>query len=500
MTCAKSLSIKLILQVNDGAWKREGPPSMMVSQNSAMLHSAQELRAPCDADHSNIAKLKRGEASLYPIIRGHLLQALEKSQAAENVPMNHIESSSQSKEYGEGNSRTRSPGSNSSRQAMQDATSVPSVLEWQQRLVAPPLSLPEMGSATYGQAFRAPTVEEARKNERPVSALNGKAHVPPPPVTTQERSDFASQLVRHSPVELSARTSLIDPIMEARNELSTVSPRGGLLRPQSHEDKPVTVGSEFQEQFLDDVWDAQSDGSKYVVDPKEPHDTPPKQPEPQASMPPGAESRTEKDSMPTKPIRRQSKDIFSVFKRKNSKPDPAELLAAARENNVTRMRELLQAGGELESKTSQNDNRTALHEAASLGNVDATRFLLDEGAKKDAKTKSKSTPLHEAAWAGSTEVVRLLVRAGAQKESRNLDDSTPLQLAALRGHQDVVKLLVDQGANVHTTRVSGRTPLEDARTKGHKEVAQILINAGASIPSRRTHREDEAETQWPGLF
>src|SRR4051812_44230717 len=58
---------------------------MMVSQNSAMLHSVHELRVSCDEDHTHIAKLKRTEASLYHIIKGHIQQALEKFQAPQNI-------------------------------------------------------------------------------------------------------------------------------------------------------------------------------------------------------------------------------------------------------------------------------------------------------------------------------------------------------------------------------------------------------------------------------
>src|SRR3954451_8313298 len=58
---------------------------MMVSQNSAMLHSAHEIRVPCDEAHTHIATLKRTEASLYHIIKGHNQQALEKSQAPEPI-------------------------------------------------------------------------------------------------------------------------------------------------------------------------------------------------------------------------------------------------------------------------------------------------------------------------------------------------------------------------------------------------------------------------------
>ena len=60
----------------DGSWKREGPPEMMVSLDSARQWYPREKLVACNADHSQIAKLKRGENSIYPSVRWTIKQAL----------------------------------------------------------------------------------------------------------------------------------------------------------------------------------------------------------------------------------------------------------------------------------------------------------------------------------------------------------------------------------------------------------------------------------------
>lgn len=64
------------IQMPDGTWKREGPPIMMVSLDSARQWYPREVLVPCNADHSQIAKLKRGESSIYPSVRWAIKKAL----------------------------------------------------------------------------------------------------------------------------------------------------------------------------------------------------------------------------------------------------------------------------------------------------------------------------------------------------------------------------------------------------------------------------------------
>ena len=62
--------------MDDGSWKREGPPEMMVSPDSAKQGFPLEDLVACSADHSQIAKLKRGENSIYPDVRRTIKYAL----------------------------------------------------------------------------------------------------------------------------------------------------------------------------------------------------------------------------------------------------------------------------------------------------------------------------------------------------------------------------------------------------------------------------------------
>ena len=60
----------------DGSWKEEGQFEMMVQLDSARLWYPREARVACNADHSQIAKLKCGEGSIYPSVRWAIKQAL----------------------------------------------------------------------------------------------------------------------------------------------------------------------------------------------------------------------------------------------------------------------------------------------------------------------------------------------------------------------------------------------------------------------------------------
>lgn len=71
----------------DGRWKREGQPEMMVPLDSARQYYPKEKLVACDADHTQISKLKRGESSIYPsvrwVIKHAVLSAAEEQATAE---------------------------------------------------------------------------------------------------------------------------------------------------------------------------------------------------------------------------------------------------------------------------------------------------------------------------------------------------------------------------------------------------------------------------------
>lgn len=74
----------------------------------------------------------------------------------------------------------------------------------------------------------------------------------------------------------------------------------------------------------------------------------------------------------------------------------------------------LNAGMNVNAKE-KNSGRTALHNAASEGNVEEVRFLLNNGADINAKNKANHTPLYLAAC--QPETVRILLERGADVKS-----------------------------------------------------------------------------------
>lgn len=63
--------------MDDGSWKREGEPAMMVQPDSAQLFWPREELISCHVDHSQIAKLGRGESGIYPSISWAIKSAVE---------------------------------------------------------------------------------------------------------------------------------------------------------------------------------------------------------------------------------------------------------------------------------------------------------------------------------------------------------------------------------------------------------------------------------------
>eukprot|EP00439_Symbiodinium_sp_Y106_P052429 s925_g7.t1 len=121
--------------------------------------------------------------------------------------------------------------------------------------------------------------------------------------------------------------------------------------------------------------------------------------------------------------------------------------------------------------------------AARIGDLQATRSLLQAGAKTDLRDDAGQTALMHAAWGGHVQIVRLLVELGADKDMLSFGITygmSALGMAARRERLDMVRLLVDAGANKDLQDLHGRTALMHAAIDGHKAIAYLLMDAGAS--------------------
>jgi len=122
------------------------------------------------------------------------------------------------------------------------------------------------------------------------------------------------------------------------------------------------------------------------------------------------------------------------------------------------------------------DDATALHFAAFFAQPQTARLLVDHGADVHAvsPTFGNVTPLHSAAAGGSPEIVHLLLEADADPNARQNGGFTALHAAAQNGDAAMARDLLDYGADVAAATEDGRTALTIAVEQGHEELAALL--------------------------
>ena len=128
-----------------------------------------------------------------------------------------------------------------------------------------------------------------------------------------------------------------------------------------------------------------------------------------------------------------------------------------------------------------NDGMTAVHVASSRGHIGIVGDLLAAGANVNPVTvRVNSTPLYLASYSGHVLTIETLLAFGANIQIADRNGTTPLMTAAYSGHVEVVLLLlsrdikrIDDGNNV------GTTALMFASEQGHLGVVANLLVKGA---------------------
>ena len=137
-------------------------------------------------------------------------------------------------------------------------------------------------------------------------------------------------------------------------------------------------------------------------------------------------------------------------------------------------------GIDLEAR-SANGN-TALMMAAYKHKLDAVNALLAKGAKVN---QSGWTALHYAASAGDLPIMKILLDRDAVVDARAPTNITPLMFAAREGQEGAVKLLLSWGADTGLKSDHGWTAIQFAQAADKPGVAAIITAAQQARAARK---------------
>ncbi|RKL39942.1 hypothetical protein BFJ72_g6671 [Fusarium proliferatum] len=155
------------------------------------------------------------------------------------------------------------------------------------------------------------------------------------------------------------------------------------------------------------------------------------------------------------------------------------LLWAAREGHEGAVKFLLDHGARTEAKD-EPYGRTALSWAAANGHTGVARILRMKGADVNAAEDMNRTPLSFVAATTNEDLSWLLLDASPDLESSDHETlRTPLGWATSMNRLGNVELLLQYGADIESTEMSFITPLLVASAKGYPDTVRLLLEKGA---------------------
>ncbi|TVP87514.1 MAG: ankyrin repeat domain-containing protein [Pseudomonadaceae bacterium] len=158
-------------------------------------------------------------------------------------------------------------------------------------------------------------------------------------------------------------------------------------------------------------------------------------------------------------------------------------LAGDRDPGGAKLQALLQAGAEIDVRSTNEIDATPLITASRFGNAEHVRLLLEAGADPLASTDSGMTSLMRAARypendPGLAKMQRLLM-AGSDVNAIASENWTVLRTAARYNSADAVRLLLDAGSDPNTSNPEGWGALHIAARYGSPEMIEALLVAGS---------------------
>lgn len=134
------------------------------------------------------------------------------------------------------------------------------------------------------------------------------------------------------------------------------------------------------------------------------------------------------------------------------------------------------------------DGFTALHIACKYGSAQTVQFLLDVGAKINARTfKQLLTPLHITCIQNQPNVARILLdRSSCKVNLQDRSGNTALHYACMAGNRSMVELLLRYEPDLEVRNDKGKTPLGEAEECLSYTVMRMLKSSKPSLEEEQS--------------
>ena len=120
--------------------------------------------------------------------------------------------------------------------------------------------------------------------------------------------------------------------------------------------------------------------------------------------------------------------------------------------------------------------------AALKGELELVEKMIKRGADVN---KTGWTPLHYAATTGQVDIIRLLLENHAYIDAESPNGSTPLMMAGMYGTEASVKLLLEEGADPLLRNQQGLSALQFAERASRPDAAAMIVNAAKVTRTQR---------------
>lgn len=170
----------------------------------------------------------------------------------------------------------------------------------------------------------------------------------------------------------------------------------------------------------------------------------------------------------------------------NERLEP-QLLRAAENDDIDALAKIV-AAARTKNQLNENFLRIGLMRSSEKGKINATQYLLSQGAQPNGGSGNRLSPLLRAVERNHIAICQLLLAHGADRETRDKKGRTALMWAAWKNHWHILSMLIAKGADVNGKDHRGRNILHnlagDKQCDWGDEVIQLLLDQNIHIDGK----------------